>query len=225
MCESNKRFSEMLKVLKSKGIKQIDIINKISEDFLCNETVFSHLKSGKIKNIPNDLIKALHKHYNINPNYLLLKSDSLFDTSEIKLEHFENFVDDWNIVESGEDKYLHLTLDRNFYDFLLNWFRVKEIITSEGISSHEQEKDTLKELYHSTPSPEEFVLIPRNNFIEIVSDDVKNYKQLSEVLDLLDYKSYLAAVPQTHISHKSKKEILDRIRKEILEEEDNSATV
>ena len=118
MNEFNKRFTEILRLLKAKGIKQIQIIRKIEADYSCDETVFSNLKSGKIKNIPDALIDALHKHYNVNPGYLRLESDSPFDTIEIKLENFENFVDNWDIVENGEDKYLHLTIDRNFYDFL-----------------------------------------------------------------------------------------------------------
>lgn len=217
MNEFNKRFTEILRLLKAKGIKQIQIIRKIEADYSCDETVFSNLKSGKIKNIPDALIDALHKHYNVNPGYLRLESDSPFDTIEIKLENFENFVDNWDIVENGEDKYLHLTIKQNFYDFLLDLFRANEI-TAKGFSSYEQEKKALKELYESSPSPEEFVLLPRNNFIEIIEDTIKKHKQVSEVLDFLKYETYLDAIPPKTTNTtcaKSKKDILDQIRKEI----------
>ena len=48
MNEFNKRFTEILRLLKAKGIKQIQIIRKIEADYSCDETVFSNLKSGKI---------------------------------------------------------------------------------------------------------------------------------------------------------------------------------
>lgn len=91
-------------------------------------------------------------------------------------------------------------------------------ITAKGFSSYEQEKKALKELYESSPSPEEFVLLPRNNFIEIIEDTIKKHKQVSEVLDFLKYETYLDAIPPKTTNTtcaKSKKDILDQIRKEI----------
>lgn len=44
------------------------------------------------------------------------------------------------------------------------------------------------------------MLIPKNNFIEIVEDAVKKHKHINEVLDLVNYNSYLDAIPKTHIS-------------------------
>lgn len=116
-------------------------------DFIKDETYFSDLKSGKRKKIPDQLIDGLHKHFNVNPDYLRLKSDLPFDNAiDHKLENFLNLVDDWNVAISNDDeneKYLHLTLDRNFYDFLIKFNRAHEI-TDEGFSSIDQEKDTLK---------------------------------------------------------------------------------
>ena len=191
--EFNIRFENILRLLKEKDAHntQISIIEKINLDFINDESYFSDLKSGKRKKIPEKLIKALHEHYNINPDYLRAKSDCPFDDADFKLESFLNFVNDWNVLNSNDnkDKYLHLTFDRNFYDFLIDFNRAIEI-TEEGFSSIEQEKKALEELYFSEPSPKEFVLIPRNNFMEIVNEAIEDHKKISEVINLIEYSSY-----------------------------------
>lgn len=188
--EQNIRFANILKLLKERGHSQRSIIDKINLDFINDETYFSNLKSGKRKNIPDELIKALHHHYQINPDYLKLISDRPFDDIEYKLESFLHFIDDWNVLERDSDKYLHLTLDRNFYDMLLELHHIKEV-TEEGISSYENEKNSIKELYSDSPSPEEFVLIPRNVFWDIVKSDSEKAKYVNEILDFTKFDSYL----------------------------------
>lgn len=179
------RLTEVLSYLKQKGISQSSISRKLDID----ETTISHLKSGKIKQIPCDFLEQLQAEYSINPSYIRLESSCMLDTTGTKFCNFEKFVDSWNVLENNSHKYLHLTIDRNFYDFLLETVDVRHA-TDKGISSFNAEIENLKELYSGEPVPEEFVLIPRNNFIEIIKDKKQNKKYLNEVLDLIELTSY-----------------------------------
>ncbi len=185
----NTRFSTVLKALKNKGVSQRKIMDELELSFITDETYFSSIKSGKRKNIPDELIKALHQKYNINPAYLKMESDCIFDTYEAKLESFMNVIDDWNVLKSDSNEYLHLTIDKNIVDLLIDLYKVKKV-TEDGISSFENEKESLKELYEAEPDPKEYVLIPRNNFIDIVKESVENEKYLHEVINSALYSDY-----------------------------------
>ena len=50
---------------------------------------------------------------------------------------------------------------------------------------------SIKELYSDSPSPEEFVLIPRNVFWDIVKSDSEKAKYVNEILDFAKFDSYL----------------------------------
>lgn len=213
--EINIRFENVLKLLKDKDPNntQKNIIDTINLDFIKDESYFSELKSGKRKKIHEKLIKALHEKYNVNPDYLKLKSNCPFDDANYKLECFEHFVDTWDVLTSDTpDKYLHLTLDSNFYDFLIDYYEAIENPT-EGLSSLETEKKALAELHLSNSNPpiKEYVLIPRNNFISII-DEVESYeKHINEVINFSEYKSYKDAKPMPTNSSKSKKEKLNEL--------------
>lgn len=84
---------------------------------------------------------------------------------------------------------MHLTIDKNIVDLLIELYKVKKV-TDDGISSFEQEKESLKELYDADPNPQEYVLIPRNNSIEIVTDTVEKEKYLHQVIDAALYSDY-----------------------------------
>lgn len=171
----NIRFSNVLKALKNKGVSQRKIMDELELSFITDETYFSSIKSGKRKNIPDELITALHHKYNVNLAYLKMESDCIFDTYEAKIESFINIIDDWNVLKSDSNEYLHLTIDKNIVDLLIELYKVKKL-TNEGISSFENEKESLKELYAADPNPKEYVLIPRNNFIEIVTNTIEKEK-------------------------------------------------
>lgn len=192
--EVNFRFETILKLLKERDPNntQVNIMKKLNLDFINDETYFSELKSGKRKKIPEKLIEGLHKYYNVNPEYLKLKSEKPFDDTNFKLENFLNFVADWKVLRSRDknDNYLHLVLDQNFYDFLIEFDRVKEV-SEEGLLSIEDGKKVLDELYSSTPSLQEYVLIPCNNFLKIAEEASNSKQTLNEVLDMMDYLSYL----------------------------------
>lgn len=185
----NIRFSNVLKALKNKGVSQRKIMDELELSFITDETYISSIKSGKRKNIPDELIQSLHQKYNVNPGYLKMESDCIFDTNETKIESFMNIIDDWNVLKSDTNEYLHLTIDKNIVDLLIELYKVKKV-TDDGISSFEQEKESLKELYDADPDPQEYVLIPRNNFIEIVTDTVEKEKYLHQVLDAALYSDY-----------------------------------
>lgn len=185
----NIRFSNVLKVLKNKGVSQRKIMDELELSFITDETYFSSIKSGKRKNIPDELIQSLHQKYNVNPGYLKMESNCIFDTNETKIESFMNIIDDWNVLKSDTNEYLHLTIDKNIVDLLIELYKVKKV-TDDGISSFEQEKKSLKELYDADPNPQEYVLIPRNNFIEIVTDTVEKEKYLHQVIDAALYSDY-----------------------------------
>ena len=185
----NIRFSNVLKALKNKGVSQPKIMDELELSFITDETYFSSIKSGKRKNIPDELIQSLHQKYNVNPGYLKMESNCIFDTNETKIESFMNIIDDWNVLKSDTNEYLHLTIDKNIVDLLIELYKVKKV-TDDGISSFEQEKESLKELYDADPNPQEYVLIPRNNFIEIVTDTVEKEKYLHQVIDTALYSDY-----------------------------------
>lgn len=185
----NIRFSNVLKALKNKGVSQRKIMDELELSFITDETYFSSIKSGKRKNIPDELIQSLHQKYNVNPGYLKMESNCIFDTNETKIESFMNIIDDWNVLKSDTNEYLHLTIDKNIVDLLIELYKVKKV-TDDGISSFEQEKESLKELYDADPNPQEYVLIPRNNFIEIVTDTVEKEKYLHQVIDTALYSDY-----------------------------------
>lgn len=185
----NIRFSNVLKALKNKGVSQRKIMDELELSFITDETYISSIKSGKRKNIPDELIQSLHQKYNVNPGYLKMESDCIFDTNETKIESFMNIIDDWNVLKSDTNEYLHLTIDKNIVDLLIELYKVKKV-TDDGISSFEQEKESLKELYDADPDPQEYILIPRNNFIEIVTDTVEKEKYLHQVLDATLYSDY-----------------------------------
>jgi transcriptional regulator with XRE-family HTH domain len=184
--EQRERLAKVFTYLKEHGNSQRDIADATDVD----ETFLSHLKSGKIKYIPDDFLNKLLTAYNISPRYIRLESEYILDITGTKLSNFEVFVDFWDVVEKGTDKYLHFSMDRNFYDFLLEVDKAR-LATDEGISSLDVEINNLKELYSGVPIPEEFVLIPRNNFIEIVQEAKEYHKKLNDVINLIEYSNYI----------------------------------
>lgn len=197
--EQKKRLSNVFDFLKTQGISQREIADCFDNDSKIDTTTLSHYKSGKIKHIPNKFLEKLHDVYNINPLYIRLQSDSMLDVIGSKLSNFESFVDSWDIVErhsndpEGErvtEKYLHLTMDKNFYDFLIDVDNARQAADS-GISSLPEEIENLKELCSEIPDLQEFVLIPRNNFIKIVKDVVPKCKEFEELIAASEHEAYI----------------------------------
>lgn len=199
--EQQKRISEVFEFLKKQGISQRDIVDCFESDSKIDATTLSHYKSGKIKNIPDNFLLKLQEKYNINPLYIRQQSDCMLtnDIIGLKLSNFKAFVDSWDIVERHTidqeknqvpEEFIHIVMDRNFYDFLIDLEKAKKV-TENGISCLQEETENLKEIFSGEPKLQEFVLIPRNNFIEIVKDIVEKRKTFEELIDASEYATYL----------------------------------
>lgn len=193
--KQRKRFKKVLDYLKNQGISQQELANK------CNlePTQITSYKSGKIQFIPDEFLKEMQKHYNINPKYIRLTSERMFDIIRMKFSNFETFVDSWDTVEKlkiNKDgtqeikKYLHFKMDKNFYNFLVE-VDTARLAVDAGISCLSNEIENLNELFSGEPDLQEYVLLPKNNFIEILEDNIRSRKSLNEIVNFSKYESYL----------------------------------
>lgn len=193
--EQRERLSKVFEYLKKEGISQREIADNIDTE----EATLSSYKSGKIKYIPNAFLENLRRVYNINPRYIRFDSDYMVDVQGIKLSNFEAFVDSWDVVDkttmdsNGKrivDKYIHFTMDKNFYEFLIDVDIARQAV-NEGLFDLSEEMEKLKEIFSGEPELQEFVLVPRNNFINAVSDLIQPRKTFEELIDTSEYESYI----------------------------------
>ena len=182
--EMRNRLKEVLQKMKISGIKQKQISAKTGIEY----TAISHYMSGKIKYIPNEFLEKLHEYYWINPDYIHLKSDRMFDDTGEKYSFFEKIIEEWETVKGDGDEYLYLKMDKNFYDFLIEYDKFRKA-NDEGIPTGKIEE--LKAMYEGTPDIEEFVVLPRNVFFEIVRDTNKATKNLAENIDFSEHIAIL----------------------------------
>lgn len=193
--EQRERLSKVFEYLKKQGVSQREIAGNTDTDTV----TLSHYKNGKIKYIPNTFLENMKAVYNINPRYIRLDSNCMVDIPGMKLSNFETFVDSWDVVnkttmDSGGnrivEKYLHFTMDKNFYEFLIDVDKARQVV-NEGLSDLSGEIEELKEIFSGEPELREFVLVPRNFFIDMLTDLVKPYKEFEEVVDPVEYLSYI----------------------------------
>lgn len=193
--KQRERLSKVFEYLKKNGISQKEIADKADID----PEKLSQYKNGKIKYIPNTFLEEISKIYNINPRYVRLQSDYMVDIPGMKLSNFEAFIDAWDVVDKTTvdpdgkrivEKYLHFTMDKNFYEFLIDVDKARQVV-KEGLSDLSGEIEQLKEIFSGEPEPQEFVLIPRNVFINILTDLVQPSKTLEEAFDLIEHLSYI----------------------------------
>lgn len=175
----------VLAYLKTQGFNQ----KEIAESCCLDPYDISHLKSGALKHIPENFLAALRKKYHINPEYIRGTSNIMLDVQGTMLNFFEKVVIEWDSVTKGQNQYLHLKMDNNFYKFLLD---VSEATLAESEQSlaTKAKIEELKKLRKGKSDIKEYVLIPRNNFVEYLMDEQNAEKQLSEILDpskMLDY--------------------------------------
>lgn len=192
--EQRNRLSNAFRFLKEYGISQSDISKKTDVD----ETTLSSLKSGKIKHISNEFLSKLHDAYGINPQYIRGNSEYILDVLGKQLTDFESFVEDWKTIDRPVDdsdntkieKFLHLTIDKNFYDFLIDVEKVR-LVAEDGIFSSKEEIENLKEVFSAEPDLQEFVLIPRNKFVEVIQTSKNAQETFNEVINVIEYGNYL----------------------------------
>lgn len=178
--KQRERFKEVLKILKKQGISQKMISDKLgrTEDYL------SSLKSGKIQKIPDDVLSCLQENFNVNPAYV--RGDSSFPLHDIgkPFEHFEKFAPEWETVKHGDRSYLYLSMDSNLYEFLLEVDNIRLAGASGSIDEDVSIKN-LKQLYSGSPVEQKYIVIPCDDFQEIIKTSKEHRKQLTEVLDIM----------------------------------------
>lgn len=202
--EQRKQFCKVLDYLTSIGHTQKDIAAKIGSDYVS----LSHLRSGKIKNIPSELVDNLHEEFDINPEFIYSGSDYMIDIPGLKLTNFEHFVDKWDIVDHDPKPYVRFSINENFYNFLLEVYAQKEIsiateaeckktCTKKECSKNKCNKattmfsealKTLKKSYSDNGISKEYLLIPTDLTPEITEAHTRKRKNLHEVMDLLNFK-------------------------------------
>lgn len=184
--KQSERFKQVIDSIKeNEQISQ----NTISLEIDVSESLICKYKKGH-NPIPEHILDKLSDKFGINKDYVRLKSDKIRRPKSIMLNNLEGFVDSWETVTKGDKQYLHFTLDRHFYDFLLDVDKVK-LFSEDGISSYEEEVKNLDDLHSANPQLEEFVLIPRNNLIEILQEFTPKRKKLAEVIDLSEHEHYI----------------------------------
>ena len=147
-----------------------------------NASYFSKLIKGE-RPIPDKLLRILQKEYYINPDYILCKSDSILDTLPYKFNHFLKFVDRWFAVfdnadsSDSQEAFLHIEIDRNFYDFILSNSHFSLYQSGEDLNY----KDTIiydkSDLKNKKSIPEDFMILPLEK-----GDVIRKYDTLKQEL-------------------------------------------
>lgn len=184
--EQRERLKSVLEYLYTKDYTQKDICGKIG----ITQSDLTHYKNGKVKVIPQTFLEKMQKEFHINPDYIRLESEEMLDIKGEKYLIFEKVVEGWTTVERGDNKYLHFQMDKNFYDFLIELNEYREM-EQKGLGNIADKIEELKQLYAGDPNVEEFVLISRNNFIEILQEIEKEKKSLAEIIDFTEHLDYL----------------------------------
>lgn len=185
--EQRKQLISVIDYLKSTGISQKEIAFEIGVD----NVYMSHLRSGTVKYITPEVIEGLHDAYNINPQYITHGATNMIDIAGSKYEHFDNFVDSWDLIEHEDKNYLHFTMDENFYNFLISVYNLKEASQNSDdakklAEAFEKAFESLKENFSASNKPKEYVLIPADDMIEIASDNIPKRKSLNEFINILN---------------------------------------
>lgn len=189
----NKQREQVIKVIDyliSKGLSQKDIGARLGVDNI----YLSHIRSGAIKNITPELVENLHEEFGINPDYIYFGSELMIDIPQSKYEHFEKFVDKWELINHGPKSYLHFSMDENFYNFLIAVYAQKEITinldnSEEMMHTFTQSLTSLKKHFSTKAKNKEYVLIPADIVDEVGNQNVNRRKNLNEVLKILDIYS------------------------------------
>lgn len=181
------QFANVIEHLLNSGNKKKEIASRIG----LSPYDISHLLSGEIINITDDVLENLHEEFGINPNYIRKGATNMFDIPGLKYENFDSFVDSWDLVEHENKEYLHFTMDENFYRFLVEIYNMMEASTQKNKDKRMNEAfakafESLKGNYSDSEQPKEYVLIPADDMMEIATDNVAKRKSLGEVIDILN---------------------------------------
>lgn len=194
------RFAHVLEYLEGKNISQSQVAKTLDDNLniAIDSAKISHYKSGK-QNPTNEVIEAMHEHFGINPDYLNETSDVLLDKAGLLLEKFNSIFKNWSTTEKiytndkGEqvlDTYLHLTMNEAEYNFLKTVDHAK-FLKDQGMKSFDEELEQCKKECHNASSNlQEYVLIPRDCFVEIITAEIRNRKLFDELINLENHFHY-----------------------------------
>lgn len=185
--ETRKRLTAVLNALRKEGHTQ----EKIADELDINADNISGYKIGKTKEIPDSFLDGLQEKYFINPGYIRGTSELMYDMQGFRLTHFEKFTDSWETVEQpvrtddgkiASEKFICLTMNENFYNFLIAAEKARDS-ASDGIGDEQEELRNQSVIYSGESKRQEYLLIPRNNFPEMVEEFKRKKRTLEEVLD------------------------------------------
>lgn len=181
--QRKERYEKVFSYLKKQGFSQYKIAEMINYDY----TYINKIKKLKVE-ASDKVITRLNEEFGINPDYLNGTSDIMIDINGSKLDSLEKIVNTWQTIEGERNKYLHLIMDENFYKFLLD-------VDLEKLKEHSEDLkeriDILKSRHSNAENLQEFVLIPRNEFIEIVTNDKSNRAKFHEYINTLEYEDII----------------------------------
>lgn len=176
----------------------------ISEEINNCKNVFIQIDKSKISQyIANDrpsdeVIQAMHELYHINPDYLKRCSDVMIDGAGIILETINKIFTNWSTTvettysdSDGKEitnTFLHVTMKECYYNFLKKVDSVK-FLKEQGMKSFDAELAQCKKEFNDTKDEKEweYVILPKNSLIDIVTFNKQSRKALEELLDLEKY--------------------------------------
>lgn len=184
--------------------------NKTETQYLITVDVLKKLKNTNLHKraqIPSWVLDALHRRYNINPDYIIGNSDSMFDEAGITYKCFSKIFPEWKTVNASfidenniphTDQYLLLTTNSHLYEFLKQADSAR-YTTSEGMIRFNQNlKEYEKEFNNKNDSQyKEYVLLPTEDLDKILLNSIAQDKSLprgmgfDDVIDCANYYSFL----------------------------------
>lgn len=186
--KQKERLVEVIEYLKSMDITQKEICKATD----ISEQDLSHYKrkNGKIKVIPDTFLEKLETVYSINKEYIRGTSKYKLNTRLLGFEHFEKFVDDWTTVKRKDNQYLYIEMEENFYNYLIELDKLRKIEDKNQLQLDDEIK-TLGKKYENYSMVREYIVLPKNNFIEIVQEYVEDEKTFDSLISLFEYKDVL----------------------------------
>lgn len=207
MIKSNGTFDiqkdRLNNVLDDLNISQADVV----KTFQCNNIAIdssrmSNFVTGQ-RRITPDVLIAFHTFFFINPKYIKGKSDDMYDIPKTILNYALSFASKITVTENprriklhknstqpSAERYLHITMDEKFYDYLIHLDSIEE--ASE--KTHFDKKDVIsgiKELYkNGEHTQKEYVLLPRNTFLDILKNDPLQRAVFQELIDITKHHDY-----------------------------------
>lgn len=181
--QRQERFEKVFNFLKKQGHSQEDIAERIGFDY----TYINKIKNIKVE-ASEKFLKKMRDEFGINPDYLSGESDVMIDLNGSRLDYLEKIVESWQTLEGIQNKYLHFIMDANFYNFLID-------VDLEKLKEHSEDLKErikiLKERHLKNENLKEYVLIPRNEFLEIVGEDKEKRAKFYEIIDTQEYEDVL----------------------------------